>query len=302
MKILITGATGLVGNVLLEKAIAAGHSIHYLTTRKGQLNSLPQAKGFYWNPKTEEIDTACFDGVDLIVHLAGASISQRWTAKNKKEILDSRVEGTRLLVKGLASCKDQHRVKQVIAASAIGIYPSSFTAVYTEDYQPKPDSFLEEVVMAWEAEEDQFTTLGVGLCKLRIGLVLTKTGGVLGPLKIPTQFGLGAAFGNGKQMQAWIHVDDLVQMILTAGEKHWQGVYNAVSPNPVSQNEFTKALAKAMRRPYFMPPLPKFLIRLVAGEMSVLVFNSQQVSAEKVLKEGFVYSHPKLDTALQSLL
>ena len=302
MKILITGATGLVGNVLLEKAIAAGHSIHYLTTRKEQLNRLSQAKGFYWNPKTGEIDTACFDGVDFIVHLAGASISQRWTPKNKKEILDSRVEGTRLLVKGLASSKDQHQVKQVVAASAIGIYPSSFTTVYTEDYQPKPNSFLEKVVMAWEAEEDQFASLGVGLCKLRIGLVLTKTGGVLGPLKIPTQFGLGAAFGNGKQIQAWIHVDDLVDMILTAGEKQWQGVYNAVSPSPVSQNEFTKILAKAMRRPYFMPPLPKFLIRFVAGEMSILVFNSQHVSAEKVLKKGFIFSYPKLDTALSSLL
>ena len=302
MKILITGATGLVGTVLMEKAISAGHHIHYLTTRKQQLNKNSKAKGFYWNPKIDEIDTACFDGVDCIVHLAGASISQRWTAKNKKEILDSRVEGTRLLAKGLVRCKDQHQVKQVIAASAIGIYPSSFTTIYTEDYQPKPDSFLEEVVMAWEAEEDQFTSLGVGLCKLRIGLVLTKTGGVLGPLKIPTQLGLGAAFGNGKQIQAWIHVDDLVQMILTARENHWQGVYNAVSPNPVSQNEFTKALAKAMNRPYFMPPLPKFLIRLVAGEMSTLVFNSQHVSAEKVLNEGFVFSHPKLDVALQSLL
>ena len=153
--------------------------------------------------------------------------------------------------------------------------------------------------MAWEAE-DQFTSLGVGLCKLRIGLVLTKTGGVLGPLKIPTQFGLGAAFGNGKQMQAWIHVDDLVQMILTAGEKHWQGVYNAVSPNPVTQNEFTKALAKAMRRPYFMPPLPKFLIRLVAREMSVLVFNSQRECRKSVRRDLFIVI--KLDTALQSLL
>ena len=302
MKILITGATGLVGSVLVKKALDSGHNIHYLTTRKGKLTESSHTKGFYWNPKTKEIDLSCFEGVDLIVHLAGASISQRWSAKNKKEILDSRVAGTQLLVSGLARCKKKHQVKQVVAASAIGIYPSSFTTRYTEDYKPQANSFLEEVVMAWEKEEDEFSSLDVGLCKLRIGLVLTKTGGVLGPLKIPTQFGLGAAFGNGQQTQAWIHIDDLVQMILTAGEEKWQGVYNAVSPNPVSQKEFTKTLAKAMRRPYFMPPLPKFLIRLVAGEMSVLVFNSQNVSAEKTVKQGFVYAYPKLFEAIKSLL
>ena len=174
MKILVSGATGLVGSVLLKQAIAQGHKIHYLTTRKNQLNAISAAKGFYWNPKQNEIDLKCFEGVEVLIHLAGASISKRWTTKNKKEILDSRVDGTNLLVKALIQLKGNHRLKQVVAASAIGIYPSSFSAIYTEDYTPQSNSFLEEVVIAWEKAEDGFAALGINLCKLRIGLVLTK--------------------------------------------------------------------------------------------------------------------------------
>lgn len=302
MKILITGATGLVGSVLVEKALAGGHSIHYLTTRKGQLDGIKNAKGFHWDPKQNSIDLSCFEGVDVLIHLAGASISQRWTAKNKKEIFDSRVVGTKLLVTALASLEGKHQLKQVVAASAIGIYPSSFSAVYTETYTPQPHSFLEQVVMAWEEAEDGFKSLGIPLSKMRIGLVLTQKGGVLAPLKIPSFFGLGAAFGNGKQSQSWIHVEDLVHLLLTAATEQWKGIFNAVSPHPVSQSEFMQQLAKAMGRPYFMPPLPQWPVRLIAGEMSTLIFNSQAVSAEKVLNKGFKFTHPDLLLAIKSLL
>ena len=302
MRIVITGATGLVGSILAEKALSLGHEVHFLTTRKAKLKGNRKMIGFYWNPTDNELDLDCFKGVDAVVHLAGASISQPWTKKNKEAISSSRIKGTRLLVDGIRQCNGKHQIKQVVAASAIGIYPSSFDVVYTEDYSPKRSSFLEEVVMDWEQEEDGFSSLGLNLAKLRIGLVLTKTGGVLGPLKIPTWFGLGAAFGNGRQTQSWIHVNDLVAMILSAVENRWQGVYNAVSPHPVSQKEFTKTLAKAMRRIYFMPPIPKFFIRLIVGEMSTLVFNSQNVSAEKVQKKGFVFTYPTLLPAIKSLL
>ena len=302
MKILVSGATGLVGSVLLEQAIAQGLEIHYLTTRKNQLDTISGAKGFYWNPKKNEIDFKCFEGVEVLIHLAGASISQRWTTKNKKEILDSRVDGTNLLVNTLKQLDGNHQLKQVVAASAIGIYPSSFSTVYTEEYTPESNSFLEEVVIAWEKSEDGFARLGIKLCKLRIGLVLTAKGGVLGPLKIPTWFGLGTAFGNGQQTQSWIHVDDLVTLTLQAATDHWEGIFNAVSPQPVSQKEFTRTLAKVMRRPYFMPSLPQLPIRLVFGEMSTLVFNSQNVSAAKVLQKGFKYQYPDLFPAIKSLL
>ena len=238
----------------------------------------------------------------MLIHLAGASISQRWTAKNKKEILDSRVDGTKLLVNAVQQLDGNHQLRQVVAASAIGIYPSSFSAIYTEEYTPQSNSFLEEVVIAWEKAEDGFASLGLKLCKLRIGLVLTAKGGVLGPLKIPTRFGLGAAFGNGQQTQSWIHVDDLIAISLIAATNQWEGIFNAVSPQPVSQKVFTKTLAKAMGRPYFMPSLPQFLIRLIMGEMSMLIFNSQNVSAAKVLQKGFKYQYPDLFSALKSLL
>lgn len=302
MKILVSGATGLVGSVLLEQAIALGHEIHFLTTRKNQLDTISEAKGFYWNPKKNEIDFKCFEGVEVLIHLAGASISQRWTTKNKKEILDSRVDGTNLLVNTLKQFDGNHQLKQVVAASAIGIYPSSFSSVYTEEYTPQSNSFLEEVVIAWEKAEDGFARLGIKLCKLRIGLVLTAKGGVLGPLKTPTWFGLGAAFGNGQQTQSWIHVDDLVNLSLQAATDQWEGIFNAVSPQPVSQKEFTRTLAKAMRRPYFMPSLPQLPIRLVMGEMSTLIFNSQNVSAAKVVQKGFMYQYPDLFPAIKSLL
>lgn len=302
MKILVSGATGLVGSVLLEQAIAQGHEIHFLTTRKNQLDTISEAKGFYWNPKKNEIDFKCFEGVEVLIHLAGASISQRWTTKNKKEILDSRVDGTNLLVNTLKQFDGNHQLKQVVAASAIGIYPSSFSSVYTEEYTPQSNSFLEEVVIAWEKAVDGFARLGIKLCKLRIGLVLTAKGGVLGPLKIPTWFGLGAAFGNGQQTQSWIHVDDLVNLSLQAATDQWEGIFNAVSPQPVSQKEFTRTLAKAMRRPYFMPSLPQLPIRLVMGEMSTLIFNSQNVSAAKVVQKGFMYQYPDLFPAIKSLL
>lgn len=302
MKILISGATGLVGSILVERALSLGHEIHFLTTRKAKLREEGKMQGFYWNPALKEIDLDCFNGVDAVVHLAGASISQPWTKKNKEAISSSRINGTRLLVDGIRQCNGKHQIKQVVGASAIGIYPSSFEDVYTEDYTPKRASFLEEVVIDWEQEEDGFTSLGLNLAKLRIGLVLTKTGGVLGPLKIPTWFGLGAAFGNGRQTQSWIHIDDLVAMILSAIDNSWQGVYNAVSPHPVSQKVFTQTLAKAMRRVCFLPPIPKVFIRLIVGEMSTLVFNSQNVSAAKVQQKGFVFTYPTLLPAIKSLL
>jgi len=302
MKLLITGATGLVGSILVKKAVEAGHQIHFLSTRINKTADQSLGKGFYWNPQTGEIDMACFNGVETIIHLAGASISQRWTSKNKKEIMDSRVLGTRLLVNSIASLKGDHQVKQVIGASAIGIYPSSETSLYNESYLPKADSFLEQVVLAWENEQEGFISDKISLCKLRIGLVLTAKGGVLAPMKIPTSLGLGAAFGHGKQIQSWIHIDDLVQIILNAVDQRWSGVYNAVSPNPVTQKEFSKSLAKAMNRPFFLPPVPKFLIRLVAGEMSTLVFNSQNVSASKLTDKGYQFIYPDLLLAMKSLL
>ena len=301
MRCLITGMTGLVGSVLRKELLYQGHEIHFLTTRKSQCTAFEHCTGFFWDPTSAEIDAKCYEGVDVIFHLAGASIAQRWTKKNKAAILNSRVQGTRLLVEGLSQL-DQHQVKQVVCASAIGVYPSSENTLYTEDYRGKPNSFLEKVVLDWEYEEQGFTSLGLSTSILRIGLVLTATGGVLGPMKIPTSLGLGAAFGHGRQVQSWIHVNDLVRMMLFAAENQWRGVFNAVSPHPVSQKQFVSTLATALGRPFFLPAIPRWLIQLFAGEMSVLVFNSQHVSAQKAVDHQFTFDYPDLLPAMESLL
>ena len=302
MKLLITGATGLVGRVLVREALSLGIDIHFLTTNKSKTHALTGANGFYWNPSQAEIDSTCFEGVDVLIHLAGASISKLWTSANKKQIRSSRIDSTRLLYTTLKQLEAQHQVKQIVAASAIGIYPSDFENTVNERVSVHPNSFMEEVVIAWEQEVDQFSNLDIRVAKLRIGLVLSSQGGVLGPLKIPTSWGLGAAFGNGKQGQSWIHIQDVVGLFLAASKEQWEGVYNAVAPNPVSQTHFISALATALNRPYFLPPIPKFVLQLILSEMSSLVLDSHWVSAQKVLDKGYHFVFPQLEEAMQDVL
>ncbi len=302
MKLLITGATGLVGNSLIEKYTQQGIQIHYLTTRKSQLKSIDGAQGYYWNPNKNEIDLACFLGVDSIIHLAGATVSKRWTKAYKEKIYSSRVLSTQLLLKGLQSCKGDHQVKQLVSASAIGIYPSDFEKVMNEEVAVEPTAFMQKVVYDWEREVDAFKAEGVPVTKIRIGLVLSKKGGVLGTLKIPVYFGLGAAFGNGKQGQSWIHMDDLVGIFSAAIDQQWEGVFNAVAPNPVSQYQLMAALSRALKRPYFLPPIPSFLIKLGAGEMSDLVLDSHWVSTQKVLDQGYKFQFTDVEKAIENLL
>lgn len=300
MRILISGATGLVGKVLIEQALLDGHEVHFLTRSKAKIGFHKGIKGFYWNPNENEIDTASFEGVDSIIHLAGATVSKPWTKKYKAEILNSRLETTQLLVDSLKNTN--HKIKTIVSASAIGVYPSSLDKIHDEEDPVASNSFMEQVVVDWERAVDQFSDLNIKVSKLRIGLVLARGGGVLATLKTPTQFGLGAAFGSGKQWQSWIHVSDLSKLFLEASSQQWEGVYNAVAPEVVTQTEFIKQLAKGLKRPFFMPPLPRFLIRLMVGEMSTLVLNSQYVSAQKVIDTEFKYEFPLLEKALSDLL
>ena len=302
MKLLITGATGLVGNSLTEKYAQQGIQIHYLTTRKSQMESIEGAQGYYWNPYKNEIDLACFIGVDSIIHLAGATVSKRWTKAYKEKIHSSRVLSTQLLLKGLQSCKGDHQVKQLLSASAIGIYPSDFKKEMNEEMAVEQTTFMQKVVYDWEREVDAFKAEGVAVAKIRIGLVLSKKGGVLGTLKIPVYFGLGTAFGNGKQGQSWIHIDDLVGIFLKAIDQKWEGVYNAVAPNPVSQSRFIAALSRALKRPYFLPAIPSLLIKLGIGEMSDLVLDSHWVSTQKVLDQGYKFQFTDIEKAIDDLL
>ncbi|MFH4964268.1 TIGR01777 family oxidoreductase [Gaetbulibacter sp. M235] len=300
MSVLITGATGLIGKEIVELCLKKDIQVNYLTTRKSKISKKTNYQGYYWNPKTNEIDFNCFNDVDAIIHLAGASVAKRWTPCYKKEILSSRLQTTKLLVDSLK--KHENKVKQVVSASAIGIYPDSLSNYYEEDHSTGDDTFLSQVVKKWENAVDAFSELGIPVSKIRIGLLLSNKGGALPKLIKPIKFGLGAAFGSGNSWQSWIHINDLSKLFVFVLENSLEGVYNAVAPNPVSNQELTKLCAKVLDKPLFLPNVPKFFMKLVLGDMHILLFLSQRVSSKKIEEAGFEFKYHHLKPALKNLL
>lgn len=300
MTILVTGATGLVGQELVGLLLRNGHTVHYLSTSKNKLVCNSNYKGFYWNPNAAEIDVAAFNDVETIVHLAGANVAQKWTADYKEEILQSRVLSTQFLFKTLQQIS--HKVTQIVAASAIGIYPNSLTSIYHETDLDTDDSFLGNVVKQWENEVSQFQKLELLITRVRIGIVLAKKGGALQEMAKPIRFGFGAAFGSGKQYQSWIHIHDLAAIFNFVIQHKLAGVFNAVSPYPVTNEDLTKAIAKTLEKPLFLPNVPQFVMKLVLGEMHEILFSSQHVSSRKLLDENFQFKFAALDKALFDLL
>ena len=300
MTVLITGATGLIGQEIVKQCHTKGINVHYLTTSKSKLSTEPNYKGFYWNPKNNDIDHQCFKGVTAIINMVGASISKRWTDSYKKEILESRTQTAQLLQNTIKV--HNYKIEQVVSASAIGIYPTSLINYYEETNTEISESFLGKVVVAWENAIDGFKALGCKVAKIRIGLVLAKDGGALPEIIKPIKFGAGAAFGSGKQWQSWIHVEDLATLFVFAVQNNFEGIYNGVAPNPVSNKELTKASASVLSRPLFLPNIPKLAMKLVLGEMHILLFESQRVSSQKTEAEGFNFEYANLRPALENLL
>jgi uncharacterized protein (TIGR01777 family) len=300
MTILITGATGLVGQELVSLLLQNGHTVHYLSTSNNKLVTNSNYKGFYWNPKTAEIDTDSLADVEVVVHLAGASVAKKWTKSYKDEIIDSRVLSTKLLFQTLQNTPN--KVKQIVSASAIGIYPDSLTNIYHESDLDIDVSFLGNVVKLWENEVNQFEKLQLIVSKIRIGIVLAKNGGALQEMVKPIQYGVGAAFGSGEQYQSWIHIQDLVAIFYHVIENKLPGIYNGVSPYPVTNTELTRSIAKTLNKPFFLPNIPKFVMQLILGEMHQILFSSQHVSCRKLLDENFQFKFASLDKALNDLL
>ena len=300
MTVLITGATGLIGREIVKQCHDEGFNVHYLTTSKSKLATESNYKGFYWNPNNSEIDHSCLEGVSTIINLVGASISKRWTESYKKEILESRTKTAKLLQDTIRL--HNYKIEHVVSASAIGIYPSSFTNYYDEEYDQNSDSFLGTVVSQWEDAVDGFKELGCKVAKIRIGLVLARQGGALPEIVKPIKFGAGAAFGNGKQWQSWIHVIDLASIFLHVVVHKLEGIYNGVAPNAVTNSELTKAVAKVLHRPLIMPNIPKALMKLILGEMHILLFESQRVSSQKIESKRFYFKYANLNPALIDIL
>ncbi|WP_298239069.1 TIGR01777 family oxidoreductase [uncultured Algibacter sp.] len=300
MRVLITGATGLVGQEIVKLCREKDIKVNYLTTRVSKIQQKDDYQGFYWNPNKQEIDENCFKGVDAIIHLSGASVSKRWTTSYKKEILSSRIASTELLINSLKG--ETHSIKQIISASAIGIYSDSLINYYDQSSNKYSEAFLGRVVQSWEKAVDGFLDFNITVSKIRIGLVLSNNGGALQEMVKPIKFGLGASFGTGKQWQSWIHVQDLASMFLYVLEKNISGIYNGVAPNPVTNNELTKTIATVLKRPLFLPNIPKVFMKFILGEMYTLLYDSQRVSSKKIENKGFYFKFHHLKPALEDLL
>ena len=300
MKVLITGATGLIGTELVSLLLQNGISVNYLTTSKKKIVNELNYNGFYWSPEQGLIDENCLMGVDSIINLAGANIAKRWTNSYKQEIIESRLLSSALLFKVLKNNPNQ--VKQIVTASGTSIYPNSDTIIYDENSTQVNDSFLGNVVVKWEESTDKFSSLGLKVCKLRTGIVLSTKGGALVEMLKTIKLGLGSAFGSGKQIQSWIHIHDIAALYLFAIKNDLEGVYNAVSPNPVTNQELTFTIAKVLKKPLFMPNIPKFVMKLMLGEMHELLFENRNLSAKKIEEKGFEFKYKTIDKALINIL
>lgn len=300
MRVLITGATGLVGQALVDLFHEHGIDVNYLTTSLGKIETQSNYQGFYWNPSTSEIAPDCFEGVSTIINLAGASVAKRWTSAYKKIILESRTDSLKTLK--IALSNREHEVEHLISASAVGIYKDSLTKFHEEDDFEQGENFLAEVVEKWESAVDELGDLGLEITKIRIGVVLSKEGGALEKIKEPIENYIGAPLGSGKQWQSWIHLSDLARLFHHLMENRLEGVFNAVSPNPVTNKELTESIAQSLEKPLILPNVPSFSLKLMLGEMAAIVLGSQLVSSKKILSTGFHFRYAQLKPAIANLL
>jgi uncharacterized protein len=295
MKILVSGATGLIGSVLGAACLRDGHEVVQLVRKRDIRN------GVFWDPEQGVIDAAKLEGFDAVVHLAGESIAAgRWTASRKARILSSRVKGTTLLSSTLA--KLQRPPQVLVSASAIGYYGNRGDEVLKEDSAPGAD-FLAEVCKQWEASTQVAASAGIRVVNIRSGIVLAKQGGALPKMVLPFKLGVGGRIGTGRQYMSWIALEDEVEAILHCiGRAEVRGAVNFVSPSPVTNAEFTKVLGRVLSRPTLFP-LPAFAARLVLGEMAdALLLSSQRVEPVKLAATGYRFRHTNLEAALRSVL
>jgi uncharacterized protein (TIGR01777 family) len=295
-KVLISGGSGLLGNRLTQLLLEKGYAVAHLSRskREGAIETI------VWDVEKQNLDPQLIAPFDHIIHLAGAGIvDEAWTEERKKIIIDSRVQSTSLLEKAISA--NTHRPSSFVSASAIGYYGLSSSNHYLKESDPPGNDFLAETCIKWEESIDKVAQLGIPTAKLRIGIVLSTEGGALKEMARPIKWGLGAPLGKGSQSIPWIHIDDLCAQFIFAMERQLSGAYNAVAPKPVSNKEFTQLVARKLKRPLFLPPVPAAFIRLLMGDRSLLVLEGTPVSSEKIEKEGFKFRFRDLNEALDNL-
>ena len=295
--VLITGGSGLVGTHLSQLLTAKDYTVTHLSRNPTQKSY----QTFYWDIKKGEIDDEAITSADAIIHLAGAGVSdKRWTESYKKEIYDSRIDSTRLLKEKVE--KLNPKLKHFISASAIGYYGWDSGELVVGENSEKGPGFLADVVEGWEKEADTFKDIGVKVSKVRIGIVLSEKGGALVEMMKPIKLGVGAPLGSGRQYMSWIHLEDLCDIFTHLLEKGKEGIFNGVSPSPVTNKEFTHAIASQLNKPLWLPNVPKFALRLIVGQMADILVGGNRVSSKNIKDTGFNFQFEVLENALRDLL
>jgi uncharacterized protein (TIGR01777 family) len=292
MKCIVSGGTGFIGRQIVAQLQRAGRDTAVWSRKPGT------SRTYQWDPLVGEPSSESLEGIDAVVHLAGEPVAQRWNPAVKKRIADSRVLGTRRLVEAIARL--EHRPRVLVSASAIGYYGERGDELLTETSAPGT-GFLADLCRRWEAEADRATELGLRVVKLRIGFVLGRNGGALAQMVPAFKAMVGGKLGSGKQWMPWIHIDDVTGLFVHATERDISGVWNATAPNPVTNEEFTRALARALHRPAVLP-VPGFALKLAFGELGQHMLDSTRVVPQAALDAGFRFQYPDIGPALENLL
>lgn len=298
-RVLVTGASGLIGSALVTALVGQGYSVNALSRREKPQQS-PFIKSFRWDVSAGSIDENCINGVNAIIHLAGENIaSLPWSNRRKEDIVESRVRSIGMLYEILEN--RPHQVKTVVSASATGYYSHRGDELMTED-KPPADDFLGQTCLKWERAVAEGKGLGLRTVSLRTGSVLASAGGIYNKLTKAVKMGLGAVPGTGKQWMPWIHIDDVLSIYILAMEHNGiQGVYNMTAPQQINFSSFIHAIAQHVGKRIWLPHIPAFALRAILGQMSELMLSSTRVSAEKIRNAGFVFKYPEIDSAIESL-
>jgi uncharacterized protein len=295
MKIVVAGASGLVGSALARKLKAEGAEVTPL------VRSAAKSGEIEWHPDRGSIDAPALEDFDAVINLAGDGIADgRWTEEKKRRILDSRVNGTRLLSETMANLS--RKPKTFINASAVGFYGSRGDELVDEDSGPG-EGFLASVCRQWESATAPAEQAGIPVVKLRLGVILTKDGGIMGSMLRPFKLGLGGKVGSGEQVISWVAMDDVVAVIsFILQNESVRGPINAVAPHPVTNEEFTRTLGRVLSRPTFMA-MPAFAARLAFGEMAdEMMLSSTRVAGKVLNAAGFKFQYPEIEGAVRAML
>jgi uncharacterized protein len=295
-RVAVTGATGLIGSALVETLRREGMTVHRVTRSPAEAGG----NDIVWQPRDGRIDTGALEGVAAVVHLAGENVGERWTAEKKRRIRESRIDGTGLLARALAGLERPPAV--LVSASAVGIYGDRGDEVLDES-SATGDGFLAEVGRAWEAATEPAARAGIRVVHARFGVVLSPRGGALNRMLLPFRIGVGGRLGSGRQWMSWISLPDAVRAVRFAlDEAAVSGPINVTAPNPATNEEFTRALGRALGRPTLFPA-PAMALRLAFGEMAdEALLASQRAVPRRLQQADFAFEHPDLDAALDAVL